>query len=133
VLPLLAEQASFSDLRKAILENTDQIKMQILRMDVIYKACKNKYTNKNCKAVKTLVLEAYADTKANQLSIERDLSLLIHLQIIESVEITYFNVLKNLSIALNNSEIETMLSQNFVTSTNTKKLYELIAREYITN
>lgn len=132
VLPALADKASFPDLKNAILENTDQIKLQILRMDVIYKIYQQKYSNKNCIGVKTLSLEAYIATKVDdQSAVERDLSLLIHLQIIESVEMAYFNVLKNISSALNNKEVETLLNQNFETATNSKKLYELIAKEYI--
>jgi len=132
VLPKLAEKASFTDLKDAILENTDQVKVQILRMDVIYKMYGASYKDHNCTGVKTLSLEAYIAAKVEeQTPVERDLALLIHLQITESVEMAYFSVLKNIAAHLNNKEVEVLLDQNFDTATNSKKLYELIAREYI--
>lgn len=132
VLPPLADKASFPDLKAAILENTDHLKMQILRMDVIYKMYNAQYTDERCIGVKTLSLEAYIATRLeDQQPIERDLALLIHLQIVESVEMAYFDVLKRIAANLNNKEIEVLLAQNFETATKSKRLYELIAKEYI--
>jgi ferritin-like metal-binding protein YciE len=132
VLPSLADKASFLDLKDAILESLDQIKMQVLRMDVIYKIFTAKYNEAHCIDIKTMSLEAYVTAKVEEQSpVERDLSLLIHLQITESVEMAYFNVLKNLAFNLNNKEVEQLLNQNFETAVDSKKLYELIAKEYI--
>lgn len=132
VLPSLADTASFPDLKTAILENTDQLKMQILRMDVIYKIYGAKYTEDKCIGIKTMSLEAYIATRVDdQADYERDLSLLIHLQIVESVEMAYFDVLKRIASNLENKEIVILLNQNFETATKSKKLYELIAKEYI--
>jgi ferritin-like metal-binding protein YciE len=131
VLPSLADKASFPDLKTAILENADQIKVQILRMDVIYKIYSATYKTHNCLGVKTLSLEAYVATKIESQSlIERDLALLIHLQITESVEMAYFSVLRNIAVNLNNREVIALLDENFETATSSKKLYELIAKEY---
>jgi len=132
VLPPLADMASFRDLKAAILENTDQLKMQILRMDVIYKIFGAKQKKNKCIGIKTISLEAYIATRVDdQPPIERDMALLIHLQIIESVEMAYFDLLKRIASNLENKEIEMLLKQNFETATKSKKLYELIAKEYI--
>ncbi|QKJ29736.1 DUF892 family protein [Mucilaginibacter mali] len=132
ILPSLADKASFPDLKNAILENADQIKLQLLRMDVIYKIYNATYKDQKCIGVKTLSLEAYVASRIEkQLPVERDLALLIHLQITESVEMAYFNVLKNIAASLNNNEVETLLQQNFETAVSSMKLYELIAKEYI--
>ncbi len=132
VLPGLADKASFPDLKEAILENTDQIKLQVLRMDVIYKIYGAAYKNHNCMGVKTMSLEAYIAAKVeDQSAVDRDLALLIHLQITESVEMAYFGVLKNIAASLDNKEVQALLDQNFDTAVNSKKLYELIAKEYI--
>jgi ferritin-like metal-binding protein YciE len=132
VLPSMADKASFPDLKAAILDSADQIKIQLLRIDVIYKMYNAEYTDDRCIGIKTLSLEAYMATRVeDQQAVERDLSLLIHLQIIESVEMAYFEVLKRLASSLNNKEVDVLLSQNFETATRSKHLYELIAKEYI--
>jgi ferritin-like metal-binding protein YciE len=132
VLPSLADKASFPDLREAILESADLIKVQVLRMDVIYKIYKTSCKIQNCMGVKTLSLEAYiAATVEEQSPLERDLALLIHLQITESVEMAYFDVLKHMADSLNNKEVQILLAQNFEAAVSSKKLYQLIAKEYI--
>lgn len=132
VLPPMAEEAVFPDLKAAILDSADQIKVQLLRMDVIYKMYSTEYTEDKCIGIKTLSLEAYIASKATeQHPLERDLALLLHLQIIESVEMAYFEVLKRLAANMHNSEVEVLLVQNFQTATRSKHLYELIAKEYI--
>lgn len=132
ILPALAENATFPDLKAAILESADQIKLQILRMDVIYKIYGASYTDHTCIGVKTLSLETYLATRVKKQSlVERDLALLLHLQITESVEVAYFTVLKNIAINLDNAETNTLLEQNLGSAVECKKLYELIAREYI--
>ena len=132
VLPNLSAKASFNDLKEAIIANIDMIKMQMLRMDVIYKMFGATYDAENCIGIKTFSLTALEDaTQDSEEPLENDLALLVHLQLVESVEIAYFDVLKNISVALSNTEVETLLSQNADTATSTKKLYELIANEYL--
>lgn len=132
ILPSLADTASFPGLKAAIIENLDQIKMQVLRMDVIYKIYKAKYSEENCIGIKTLSLEAYVANRNSQLSdVERDLALLIHLHIIEGMETAYFDILKRIARNLENKDIEVLLEQNFETSVKNIKLYELIEKEYI--
>lgn len=132
VLPSLSDKASFPDLKNAIVEAIDQIKMQILRMDVIYKMFSAKYNEERCIGIKTMSLEAYIAAKVeDQQPVERDMALLIHLQITESVEMAYFSVLKNIASNLNNKDVEILLSQNLESAVSSKKLYELIAKEYI--
>ena len=132
IIPQLALKASFEDLKKAMVVNVDLMKVQVLRMDVIYNILKAKHNPGNCTFVKTLSLDLSNTLLLNNGQyVQSDLALLIHLQIIESIEIAYFEVLKNISAAISNPEIETMLKQNFETSINGKKLYELIANEYL--
>lgn len=132
ILPALSGKALFPDLKNAILDNTDQIKLQLLRMDVVYKIYDAHYKNQKCKGLKAISMEAYADAfNEKLLPVESDLALLIHLQIIESVEVAYFNILKNIAGSLRNKEVQIMLEQNFESAVSGKKLYDLIAREYI--
>lgn len=132
ILPQLSAKASFADLKKAIVANIDVIKVQVLRMDVIYKVFKVKYNPDNCTGIKNFALDACeAILLDGQDPLENDLALLTHLQIIESLEAAYFNVLKNLAAGLGNGEVETMLKQNFDTAISSKRLYELITNEYL--
>lgn len=132
ILPPLAETASFPGLKAAITENLDQIKMQILRMDVIYNIYKAKYSDENCMGIKMLSLDAFASGQSQPLpDVERDFALLIHLHIAEGIETAYFDILKRIARNLENKDIEVLLDQNFETSVKTMKLYELIEKEYI--
>lgn len=132
VLPSLGATASFNGLKTAITENMDQLKLQILRMDVIYKMYKTKHTNDNCISIKTMSLEAYISTRNTDIAeVERDLNLLIHLQVVESMEMAYFDMLKRMALNLDNKDISVLLEQNFESAIKSKKLYELIEREYI--
>ena len=132
VLPSLAETASFEGLKAAITENLDQIKMQILRMDVIYKIYTAKYSEENCIGIKAFSLEAYNSNRNPDLpDLERDLALLFHLHIVEGMETAYFDILKRITRNLENKDIEVLLDQNFETSVKNIKLYELIEKEYI--
>ena len=117
ILPSLAETASFEGLKVSITENLDQIKMHILRMDVIYKMYKAKYSEENCIGIKTFSLEAYISNRNPDLpDLERDLALLFHLHIVEGMETAYFDILKRIARNLENKDIEVLLDQNFETS-----------------
>ena len=49
-LPMMANSASFKDLKLAILENITDITLQLRRMDVIYKLIGEEYHPRQCRA-----------------------------------------------------------------------------------
>ncbi|WP_040626730.1 DUF892 family protein [Mucilaginibacter paludis] len=132
VLPGLSAKASFPELKNAILEGIDNIKMQILRMDVIYSNFNMVYAEEKCMGIKSITLEAHLASHAeNKSPLFIDMSILTHLRIIESIEITSFNILKDIAASLNNPDVSTLLNQNIQSAMNTKLIFELISKEYI--
>jgi ferritin-like metal-binding protein YciE len=131
-LPQLSARASFSELKEAILEGIDDIKMQILRMDVIYQKFGTQYSEEKCMGIKSITLEAYLASHADgESALLVDMSILTHLRIIESIEITSFNILADIATSLKNEDVKTLLHQNLQSATNTSRMFELISREYI--
>ena len=132
VLPELAVKASFPELKTAILEGIDNIKMQLLRMDVIYQSFGVNYTEEKCMGIKSITLEAYLASNADGKSpLHIDMSILSHLRIIESIEITCFNILNDIARSLKNDDVLTLLNQNLQSAINTNRMFELISLEYI--
>jgi ferritin-like metal-binding protein YciE len=131
-LPAMAESASFNDLKNAILESVDEIKLQLLRMDEIYRIIGESYSPRQCVGVRALTMEAYVASKAPGMSyLETDLTLLYHMYTLESIEIASFTALHDLALSLPQNDLSILLKQNLDTAKDNKELYELISREYI--
>lgn len=132
VLPDLAKKASFNELKDCILDGIGKIKMQILRMDVIYQQFGIEYTEEKCMGIKSITLEAYLASSADGKSpLHIDMSILTHLRIIESIEITCFNILSDIARSLKHKDVETLIDQNLQSAINTSRIFELISLEYI--
>lgn len=132
VLPTLAEKASFHELKKVIIEGIGNIKMQILRMDVIYQKLGATYNEEKCIGVRSIAMEAYMASHAESGSpLLMDMCILTHLRIIESIEVTCFDILTDIATSLKNDDIVILMGQNLRSAINTKRVFELISQEYI--
>lgn len=131
-LPVMAKSASFKDLERAILENVDDIRLQLLRMDVIYSIINETYHPRQCIGIRALTMEAYVASKAPGMSgLETDLSLLYHLNALECMEISCFTSLHTLSLSMPEKDMALLLKQNLDMAKDNKELYDMITREYI--
>lgn len=131
-LPAVSETASFIDLKNAILESVGEIKLQLLRMDEIYKIIGETYKPHQCFGIRALTMEDYVASKAVGMSkLETDFSLLIYLQKLESIEVLCYSVLVNLAASLPDKGLTQLLNENLDMAKDSKVLYELISREYI--
>lgn len=131
-LPTLIERASFTDLKNAILENIDDLKLQMLRIESIFNLLHETYSPDKCMAIKSLTLEAYLATKKMKLTtLESDLTLLIHLRIIEGIEVTCLQILCDIASSLPGYELHMMLKQNLDMAKDSSQLYEMITKEYL--
>jgi ferritin-like metal-binding protein YciE len=131
-LPVMAESASFNDLRNAILENVDEMKIQILRMDEIYRIIGEEYLIKQCLGVRFLTIEAYVAIKAEGMTkLEADLCMLCSLNAIESLEISCHKALCDIADSLPQDGLRLLLKQNLDMAKDSKELYELISKEYL--
>jgi ferritin-like metal-binding protein YciE len=131
-LPLMAESASFQDLRHAILETIADIQVQLLRMDVIYKIIGEQYKPQQCMGIRALTTEIFVAAKTPDLShLERDLLLLYHLNNLESIEISSFTFLKEMALSMPLEDLTILLHQNIDMAKDNKELFEMITQEYI--
>jgi len=131
-LPLIAESASFQDLRYAIQESIADIQVQLLRMDVIYKLIGEHYQPQQCMGVRGLTTEIFVAAKTPDLShLERDLLLLYHLNNLESIEISSFTFLHHIAESMPLTDMTVLLRQNLDMAKDNKELFEMITREYI--
>ncbi|MGF7081036.1 DUF892 family protein [Mucilaginibacter sp. UYCu711] len=131
-LPVMANSASFKDLEHAILESVDGIRLQLLRMDVIYRIINETYHPRQCVGVRALTMEAYVTSKAPGMSkLETDLYLLYHLNVVESLEISCFTALHTLALSMPEEDMALLIKQNLDMAKDNKELYEMIAKEYI--
>jgi ferritin-like metal-binding protein YciE len=131
-LPVMAKSASFADLKNAILDTTDEIKLQLLRMDQVYKIIGETYSPHQCVGIRALTTEAYKEITAPGMSgLETDLMLLNHMNMLESINVSCFAALKDLAKSLPQDDLYILLKQNLDIAMDNKELYELISKEYI--
>ena len=131
-LPIMAVTASFADLRNAILENVDEIKVQLLRMQAIYELIGETYDPRQCVGVRALTIEAFKGVKEPGMTgLETDLMLLFHLKSLEGINLACYKGLLDLAHSLPNDELSVLLKQNLDMANDSKELYELISKEYI--
>ena len=131
-LPLMAESASFRDLKYAIIEAVGDVKVQLLRMNAIYELIGERYRPQQCMGIRALTIESFVAAKTPGLShLERDLLLLYHLNNLESIEIASFTFLHDMASSMPVKDMTILLSQNLDMAKDNKELYEMITREYI--
>jgi ferritin-like metal-binding protein YciE len=131
-LPIMAESASFNDLKNAILEQVDDIKLQILRMQQIYSIIGEEYSPQQCLGVRFLTIEAYVALKTEGMTkLEADLSMLCYLNAIESLEISCYKALCDIADSMPQDDLRLLLKQNLDMAKDSKELFELISKEYI--
>ena len=131
-LPIMAASASFADLRNAILENADEIKVQLLRMQAIYNTMGETYDERQCIGVRALTVEAFKGiNETNMTGMETDLMLLFHMKSLEGINLACYKSLLDIANSLPNDDLSVLLKQNLDMANDSKELYELISKEYI--
>ncbi|MET3606943.1 ferritin-like metal-binding protein YciE [Mucilaginibacter rubeus] len=131
-LPLIAESASFRDLKNAIQESIGDIRLQLLRMNVIYQLIGEQYHPQHCIGVRALTIESFRAVKTKGLSaLESDLLLLYHLNNLESIEVSSFNFLHNIALSMPITDMTLLLRQNMDVAKDNKELFEMITQEYL--
>jgi ferritin-like metal-binding protein YciE len=131
-LPVMAAAASFIDLKNAIVENVDEIKVQLLRMEAIYAMMGETYNPQQCIGIRAFTMEAYAASKLPGMThLETDLIMLYNLVALESLEQSCYTTLHEIAKSLPESDVALLLKQNLDMAKDSKELYTMIIREYI--
>lgn len=131
-LPLLADIASFRNMKLAILEDLDDVKKQQSRIDEIYDQLGSKASDEGCDVIKSVMEEAFnLGNNAGKSTIVNDMDIILYMQLIENIELTSFRMLKQIAQFLGNDEITQMLIECCDENTDNDKLFTLITDEYL--
>jgi len=131
-LPILANEAQFYELKKAIAETVGEVEKQIARMQLIYTLLDSEVSTGSIHGVAGLIDDAFE--AINQQSGEpelQDLSIIFYLQNIESVEMASFQILQMAAAKLKNEQISKLLKENFDDAKSDRILLLLISSKYI--
>lgn len=131
-LPFLGTKAHFLDLKQAVDETVDAVRMQILRMNRIYILLDDFYHPESCVGLAGILDEAFQSIGVPDDSPAlRDLSILFYMQNIESVESASFQILLRVSDRLEDQEIFQLLLECYDEAREDKALFRAITENYL--
>jgi len=132
-LPELLAQASFADLRAAIIQTVEHVENEVSRMELMYTKLDSPPPDFNEKGLSGIVEDAFQAIKEHGSDKElRDLSILFYLQNIESLEMASFQVLQMAAVKLKDKQVATLLKENYEEAKADRTLFLLITGKYIT-
>ena len=131
-LPEVKELADFRDLKFAIEETIDDVRMQLLRMRKVYDLLASKVSIDSCKGIIGLIDDTFSAVKLQHTDLwRRDMSILFYLQNIEGIEMASFQMLHLTAFKLANDDIKQLLKENFDEAKSDRKLLLLITSKYL--
>ena len=131
-LPLLAESASFRNMKLAIQEDLDDVKKQQKRIDEMYKLLDSKASDEGCEVIKVVIEEAFnLGNKNGKTTIVHDMDIILYMQLIENIELTSFRMLKLIAQFMGNDKITQMVIECFDENVDNDRLFTMISEEYL--
>jgi len=131
-LPLLGERAHFVDLKEAMDETVDAVRLQIQRMNKIYVLLDDFYHPESCVGLTGILDEAFQSIGVpGDGPALRDLSILFYMQHIESIESASFNVLLRVADRLAQPEIAQLLLESYDEAYEDRALFRAITENYL--
>jgi ferritin-like metal-binding protein YciE len=130
-LPTMASKAQYRELKLAIMDSSIDLKAQLLRLNMIMAILKNESLRDGVSESGKLNLKSYIISTTEELaSFETDSALLIHLLMIESLQITSFRMLKKLAARLKNHAIFDLVDENLKDTLDNRRVLEKIMEDY---
>lgn len=130
-LPQVIRKTNLKVLQLALEELLKDVQTQIARMEEIYKMLDVSPTEIIDAPIKTIIQNA-CDLRNNPNSvIENDMDIMVHMQLVEHVNIISYRMLRRLASLLNYKEIEQLMVECFDESRDDDKLFLMIADEYL--
>jgi len=131
-LPMLAREAQFSELKKALQETIEDVEQQITRMQLIYTLLDAEVSTGSIHGMKGLIDDAFeAIAKQTGESERQDLSIIFYLQNIASVEMASFQVLQMAATKLEHKQVGKLLKENYDDVKTDRMLLLLLSSKYI--
>lgn len=129
-LPQIMDLTHLKQLQLALQELLDDVITQILRMDEIYALLSIKPTEVPDEPIKTIMRNA-CELTPDDSPIVCDVDIMVHMQLVEHVNIISYRMLKGLAGLLKYKEIEQLLTECFDESREDDRLFLTIAAEYL--
>lgn len=131
-LPLLAEVASFRNMKLAIMETQEDVKRQQSRIDDMYKLIHSEPSDEGCEVVKAVMEEAYnlGDGKGKS-PIINDMDIILYMSMIENMELTSFKMLRLINQYMSDDKLTQLLAECCDESADNEELFSMISEEYL--
>lgn len=131
-LPLLINRSHFLDLRQAINETIEVVRMQIERFKQIYILLDTFYRPESCVGLIGMLDEAFQSVgNPGESPTLRDLSVLFYMQNIESIETASFKTMLRVADRLPHSGIAQLLQECYDEAQEDKLLFRQITENYL--
>ena len=131
-LSTLAAYATYPEILHAIDESIAEMKLQLLRMDYIYKIMNEEASLSQAMGVRALAIETINTLKVLSMTeLESDITILLHLNMMEGIEIASYTALYDLSLSMPQDDVTLLIKENLDMAKDSKTLYDLITKEYI--
>ncbi|QJD95335.1 DUF892 family protein [Mucilaginibacter robiniae] len=131
-LPLMSDQAHVHAVKTAILQCGINIQAQLFRMNIIMALLKAEAITKNQTAAIDLNLQNYIKNSIGFDSPYKiDCSLIMHLIMVESFEITSFRLLSKMAVKLHPKHISHLLKANLLEATSSKRDLAMLLDNYL--
>jgi ferritin-like metal-binding protein YciE len=131
-LPIIAGNTYSSDLRLAVSQAIDCVRVQTGRLEEIYARLDASYTPESCVGLLGFLDEAFQSIGPPlDRPLLRDLSILFYMQNIESIEMASFEVMTRVADKLNESRVAQLLRECHDEARQDKALLNSIAGQYL--
>ena len=130
----LAAFSTFPEINNAINETKAEMKLQLLRMDFIFKTLKEDNHLNPAMGVRAFSIETISSLKTlGMTELESDVTILLHLNMLEGIEISCYTALYDLALAMPYDDISRLIKENLDMANKSKAIYAMITREFINN
>ncbi|QQL50366.1 DUF892 family protein [Mucilaginibacter ginkgonis] len=124
-------ETSLKVLELAIDELLGDVKSQLNRMDAVFAMLKSAPTKEFDAPMKTMIQNACEYRNDPKIHVVNDMDIMLHLQLVEHVNLVSYRILKKIASILEYTEIEQLMKECFDESKDDDKLFYAIAKEYL--
>lgn len=131
-LPGVIKKAHLKKLKLALEELLTDVVAQLERMDIIYNRLNEKPMPIFDAPIKTIIQSACELRNKPDPVIINDMDIMVHMQLVEHVNIISYRILRKIASLLKYDEIVQLMTECFDESADDDKLFYAIAKEYLT-
>lgn len=130
-LPHLHKHGDFIDLKHAIAEMQDDLERQIARIELIFALLESKIIEDVSGAISGCLEDAYRTVENDKEPRLRDMSILYYLQVVETIEMAGFKLMRMVAVKLKNKQVKQLLLENYDEAKASRTLMLLITTKLI--